>query len=164
VADKVVLERVVYRHWAACPVNTAAILQTTRRESLQAAWRRYGIVCAGLALSIFIMLIALSPWVYETAVLRFLLPTYEAEFGFHGGWIRPEGFEYSIYGVAYVTYGGRLVRAGVKSGDIPEYGAASFYEALVEATEGRRGRFTVVSVARGSASRQEAREIWVFPK
>jgi hypothetical protein len=156
---------VLYRPWLGLRMSTTAIPRPLQQESARAAWSRYAIVSSALALFVVILLIPLSPGLYEEAVQRFLLPDYESEFGFHGGWVRPAESEYSVFGIASVAPGGRLDRAGVKSGDIPVYGPTALYEALKDSTQGRRGRFMVVSrVDDWFKDRQKAREITLDPR
>ena len=144
---------------------TTTVLQATGRESIPRAWLRYAAMSSGLLVVVATALFLVWPWLYEQAVVKILLPRHEAEFGFHGGWIRPANFEYSAYGVASLVPGGRLERAGVKAGDIPVYGAVSLYEALEDVKNGRVGLFSVVSDEGDWLNdRRRTREIRVYWK
>ena len=149
-------------------MNPVVVAQATPRDAIRAAWTRYAVVSTGLALLVITILFIVWPWPYAIVVRRILLPSYEQEFGFHGGMIRPPDSEYSVYGIASVVPGGWLDRAGVKAGDIPvEYhgGMWSLYYALEEAAEGREAEFAVVSDIRDwQRDRQLARPITLVPK
>ena len=154
----------LYRQLLVLPMTATATAQSMGPD-VRSAWARYVAVMSGLMLVVVASLYAVWPWPYEQIVLRVLLPRHEAASGFHGGWIRPVNFEYSAYGIASVVPGGRLERAGVRAGDIPVYGATSLYEALEDVTEGRTGRFSVVSDAGNwLEDRRRPREIRVYPK
>ena len=129
---------------------------------------RYAAVSAGLALLVATFLLGIWPLPYEWTVEKVYLPSYEEEFGFHGGRIRSAGSESSAYGITYVVPGGRLARAGVKAGDIPvehHGGMMSFYYALKLAAGGEEAWFKVVSNPRDFYSdREPARKIRLAPK
>ncbi len=146
-------------------MNAAVTLRASGGEAIRSSWIRYGAVVAGLVLVLATTVFVAWPWLYEEAVLRVFLPQYESEFGFHGGWIRPVDFEYSVYGIASVVPGGRLERAGVKAGDLPVYGPVALYDALEDVHAGRPGRFRVVADVRDwRRDRDLAREIRLAPK
>jgi hypothetical protein len=61
------------------------------------------------------------------------------------------------YAIVEVTPGGVLAAAGVRSGDIPiDYhgGMEAFHAALCEASQGKSGRFVVVSREDGYGKRR----------
>jgi S1-C subfamily serine protease len=155
---------VLYRHSLVRQVK-AATLQAHGGAVLRKAWIRYAALIAGLAAIASVSLVVAWPWAYGHVVVKMLLPGLEAEFGFHGGWIRPVKLEYSVYGVASVVPGGRLEQAGVRAGDVPVYGAVSLYEALEDVREGRVGRLNVVA-ATGDwpRDREAVREIRLAPR
>jgi hypothetical protein len=149
-------------------MNASTLPRQMPREAFRSAWARFGVVLSGLVLVVVIILLTVWPWPYAFVARRLLLPTYESEFGFHGGAIRPPGAESSAYGIASVVPGGRLDRAGAKAGDIPvDYhldGALSFYYALKAASQGEEGSFTVVRDWRDYPDRERRREIRLAPK
>ncbi len=149
-------------------MNAATVARQMPRETFRSAWARFLLVLSGVLLVAVIILLTTWPWPYAFVARRLLLPTYESEFGFHGGAIRPPGSEYSHYGIASVVPGGRLDRAGAKAGDIPvDYhldGALSFYYALKAASAGEESSFTVVTDSLSFSDRARWREIRLAPK
>lgn len=149
-------------------MNAATVARQMPRETFRSAWARFLLVLSGVVLVAVIILLTIWPWPYAFVARRLLLPTYESEFGFHGGAIRPPGSEYSAYGIASVVPGGRLDRAGAKAGDIPvDYhldGALSFYYALKAASAGEESSFTVVTDSGVYVDRERWREIRLAPK
>lgn len=121
-----------------------------RREEIRAAWNRYLVLLAGVALVILVVTIAIWPWPYAFVVEHFILPEYEVQFGFRGGRLPVSIGEtnHTIYALVAVAPDGKLARAGARSGDIPvEYhgGLWAFYGALEAARAGREGHFDVVA-------------------
>lgn len=130
---------------------TPSLAPTPRQEpidSIRAAWARYIVLLAGIALIVPIALFSIWPWPYAYVVEQFILPQYEEVFGFKGGPLSVGDGGPTIYGIVQVTPGGRLATAGVRPGDIPvEYhgGLWAFYGALRAAEAGRTGEFMVIS-------------------
>jgi hypothetical protein len=135
---------------------TRAILATAvpdpQMAAIKSAWARYVILLAGVVLVFLIVTIALWPWPYDFAVEHFVLPEYEAAFGFHGGRVpvKIDGTQYTIYALVRVDPAGRLGRSGAISGDIPvehHGGLWAFYSALQKASMGEAGHFSVINQA-----------------
>jgi hypothetical protein len=132
-------------------VTAATSLATDpRSKAIRAAWGRYLVVLAGVGLVVLVITIAIWPWPYAFVVEHFILPEYEASFGFRGGRLPVSmgGSSHTIYALLEVLPDGKLAHAGARSGDIPvEYhgGLWAFYGALEEARAGREGHFDVVS-------------------
>jgi hypothetical protein len=127
-------------------------LQNPQLAAIKAAWARYVVVLAGVSLVFIILTIVLWPWPYDFAVEHFVLPEYEAAFGFRGGRVPVtiDEAHYTIYALVTVDPGGRLGRAGAISGDIPvehHGGLWAFYAALQDANTGKAGEFGVINQA-----------------
>src|SRR5262245_15194126 len=124
------------------------VAKNPRSEELWAAWRRYAVVLSGVGLVFLIATIAVWPWPYAWAVEQFMLPQYEATFGFQGGRLPVGDGQQTIYALVAVVPGGKLALAGAKPGDIPVHrhgGIWAFYGALLEASKGREGHFDVLA-------------------
>lgn len=126
----------------------AMLTKDPRAEAVRAAWRRYVVLLSGVALVFLIATVVVWPWPYLLAVEHFMLPQYEATFGFQGGRLRVGDGSQTIYALVAVVPGGRLAVGGANSGDIPVQrhgGLWAFYGALLEASSGREGHFDVLS-------------------
>ncbi len=126
-----------------------SLLKDRRSEAIRAAWGRYVVLLAGVALVLLVVTIAVWPWLDAFVVEHLLLPQYETSFGFRGGRlpVSMEDTSYTIYALVAVVPNGRLARAGARSGDIPverHGGGGAFYRALQEASAGRDGQFDVL--------------------
>jgi hypothetical protein len=124
----------------------ATLAEDSRSEGIRAAWRRYVVLLAGVGLVLLVATIAVWPYPYALAVEQFMLPQYEATFGFRGGRL-PIG-DYTGYALVAVVPGGGLALAGAKSNDMPfehDGGIWAFYGALQDASSGREGRFHVLA-------------------
>jgi hypothetical protein len=128
----------------------ASLTKDPRSEAIRAAWTRFLILVTGLASLVLVVAIVLWPWPYDYFVEHFVLPQYEAEFGFRGGRVavKDSDGDFTVYGFVAVTPDGPLGRAGAKAGDIPvEYhgGMRAFYGALQRARLGEEDRFDVLA-------------------
>jgi membrane-associated protease RseP (regulator of RpoE activity) len=128
----------------------ATLTKDPQSQEIQAAWKRYVVLLAGAGLVFLIATVVVWPWPYALAVEQFMLPQYEAAFGFRGGRLplSTGDSRQTIYGFVAVVPGGRLALAGAKSGDIPvEYhgGIWAFYGALLKASSGSEAAFDVLA-------------------
>lgn len=120
--------------------------------TVQAAWRRYLILLAGLTLTFLLSIVVIWPWPYVFAIERFMLPQYESGFGFRGGRVSADmgDAKLSIYALVEVEPGGPMASAGVRSGDIPvaqHGGLGVLYVALQNSAAGDEGRFEVLALS-----------------
>ena len=129
-------------------MTLAAALNLPEREPVRRVWIRYAAVLAGLVTTLLILLFLAWPEPYLEYVESTFLPKYEQAFGFRGGRVATSK-DSSIYAIIEVVPGGRLARAGVRSGDIPYFegstGIARFYDAITLASAGKEGTFSVIS-------------------
>ena len=63
----------------------ATLTKDPRSQAIQEAWKRYVVLLAGVGLVFLIATVVVWPWPYALAVEQFMLPQYEAAFGFRGG-------------------------------------------------------------------------------
>lgn len=146
----------------------ARVAKDPQSEAIRAAWVRYVVLLAGVGMVFIIVTFVLWPWPYALAVEHLMLPEYETAFGFRGGRLSVSVGESSatIYALVSVVPGGRLARAGARSGDIPvEYhgGLWAFYGALQEASAGREGHFDVLAHS-DWPDRDKRRKIVIAPE
>lgn len=125
-------------------------MKDRRSEAIRAAWGRYVVLLAGVALVVLVVTIAVWPWLDGFVVEHLILPEYETSFGFRGGRLPVSMGDstYTIYALVAVVPNGKLARAGAKSGDIPvehHGGLGAFSGALLEASAGRDGHFDVLA-------------------
>jgi len=120
--------------------------------TIRRAWTRYAVLLAGLGVLFMLVGIAIWPWPYAVVVEHLVLPQYETQFGFRGGRLPIGGGDAAFvpYALVKVVPGGRLAKAGARSGDIPvDYhgGLWAFHAALQDSTNGREGRFDVLAIS-----------------
>ncbi len=135
-----------------------------RNEPMTLSWSQYLFVLSTLCLLGGSLAIVLAPYDVSEALHRQVVRQYERDFGFevgrvHGPHTPPEG----MWAIARVTSGGRMDRAGVRSGDavFTQHGGGfgELHWAIKEATAGRTACFDLVNVEDMRVGRFESREV-----
>jgi predicted metalloprotease with PDZ domain len=123
------------------------------------------VVLSGLFALAVIVIIALGPYEFPEVLYRLALRDYEQDFGFEIGLVKdwPRTSGQGMWGIVRVRPGGRMDRAGVRTGDaVFSYhgtGFGALHWAVTEAVAGRSACLDLINVEEVHAGRFSSREV-----
>lgn len=127
----------------------------SRQRLITLGWPQFFALAAGLCALGIVLVIVLGRDTSE-ALYRLEVGEYEQEFGFEVGLVKgfPEGPPAGMWGIVSVTPGGRMDKAGIRSGDLVfnRHGYA-FTELSWAIREAARGRAVCVVVVNAEEAR-----------